>query len=111
MARAKREEGGRSRSRPATSPEGREQQIAAMAYDLAEEQIAGGTASSQVVTHFLKMGSRREQLERQRMEHEIELMEVKKEALARESHVEELFTEAIKAMKSYTGSAQSEEPL
>lgn len=110
MARAKREEGASRRRKPATSVESREQELAAKAYDLAEEQIDGGTASSQVVTHFLKVGSRREQLEQLRMTHEIELMEVKKEAMERESHVEELFTAAINAMKSYTGT-QSSEPV
>jgi hypothetical protein len=104
VARRKSEEGARKRRRPATSIEAREQELAAKAYDLAEEQIEGGTASSQVVTHFLKVGSRREQLEQQRIGHDIELMQVKKDALERESHVEELFTAAIDAMKSYTGS-------
>jgi hypothetical protein len=108
MARRKEDEGASKRRKPATSIESREQELASKAYDLAEEQIEGGTASSQVVTHFLKVGSRREQLEQQRMHHEIELMEVKKMALERESHVEELFTEAIKAMKSYTGSQMAE---
>ena len=85
-------------------------ELAAKAYDLAEEQIEGGTASSQVITHFLKVGSRREQLDLMRTEHEIELMEVKKAALERETHVEELFTAAIAAMKSYSGSQTQVEP-
>lgn len=74
-----------------------------MAYDVAEEQMRNGTASSQVLTHFLKMGSTRERLEQMRMEHEIELMEVKKESIANQARVEELFTAAIDAMRSYTG--------
>ncbi len=109
MARRKPEEGGGRSRKPATSIEGREQELAAKAYDLAEEQIEGGTASSQVITHFLKMGSRREQLEQQKMHHEIELMEVRKEALERETHVEELFTAAIDAMRSYSGSQMRDE--
>ena len=91
------------RRRPARTPEEREQQLAAAAYDLAEDQIESGTASSQVITHFLKMGSTRERLEQQRMEHEIELMEVKKQQLEGQKRVEELFVHAIDAMRSYQG--------
>jgi hypothetical protein len=91
------------RSRPATSPEQREMQLADAAYDLAEEQISSGTASSQVLTHFLKMGSSRERLEQQRMQHEIELMEVKKEQLEGQKRVEELYVGALEAMRGYQG--------
>lgn len=82
-------------------------ELASLAYDLAEEQIRGGNASSQVITHFLKMGSTREQLEQQRIQHEIELSEVKKDALARADRVEELMVHAIDAMRSYSGHTES----
>src|SRR3954462_10010947 len=90
-------------SRPATSPEERENQLASAAYDLAEDQIRSGTASSQVITHFLRMGSSRERLEQQRMEHEIELMQVKKEQLEGQKRVEELYVSALEAMRAYSG--------
>jgi hypothetical protein len=91
------------RRRPATSPEQREMQLADMAYDLAEEQMKSGTASSQVVTHFLKMGSSRERLEQERMRHEVELMQVKKEQLEGQKRVEELYVNALEAMRGYSG--------
>jgi hypothetical protein len=91
------------RRRPATSPEQREMQLSAAAYDLAEEQIESGTASSQVITHFLKMGSTRERLEQERMRHEVELMEVKKEQLEGQKRVEALFSEALGAFRGYSG--------
>ena len=75
-----------------------------MAYDLAEQQISAGTASSQVITHFLKMGSTRERLEQQRIEHENELMEVKREQIQSQKRIEELYMDAISAMRSYAGS-------
>lgn len=103
MARRKPSEGERRRRKPATSPEAREQQIASKAYDLAEEQIEGGSASSQVITHFLKMGSTREQLEQERLEHENELLQVKKEAMEGQKRVEELYLSALDAMRSYSG--------
>lgn len=91
------------RSRPATSPEQREIQLADAAYDLAEEQIETGTASSQVITHFLKMGSSRERLEQERMRHEVELMEVKKQQLEGQKRVEEMYANALEAMRGYSG--------
>jgi hypothetical protein len=99
-----------SRSRrPATSPEEREQQLADAAYDLAEEQIGNGTASSQVITHFLKMGSTRERLEQERMQHEVELMQARREQLEGQQRMEEMFTEAIRAFKGYRGLSESYE--
>lgn len=92
----------------ARTPEAREDELAALAYDLAERQIREGSASSQVVTHFLKAGSRRERMEQMRMTHEIELMEVKKKQIEGQQHLEELFADAIGAMRSYQGQDPSE---
>jgi hypothetical protein len=94
---------GHRRHSPARTPEARELELSSAAYDLAEEQINNGTASSQVITHFLKAGSMRERLEHQRMEHEIELMEVKKQQLEGQKRVEELYVSALEAMRSYSG--------
>lgn len=107
MARAS--NNGRRRRPPARTPEAREDQLADLAYDLAAEQIENGTASSQVITHFLKAGSRRERMEQMRMQHEIELMEVKKAQIEGQKHVEELFVEAINAMRSYQGVSEPDE--
>lgn len=93
-----------ARRRAATSPEQREMQLADAAYDLAEEQIQSGTASSQVLTHFLRAGSSRERLEQEKMRHEIELMEVKKDAAEGQKRIEEMFVNAIDAIRGY-GSA------
>lgn len=113
MARARTSNNGHRQS-PARTSEAREDQLAAKAYDLAEEQIQQGTASSQVITHFLKAGSRRERMEQMRMEHEIELMQVKKEQLEGQKRVEELYVSALEAMRSYSGlgtPAEFEEPV
>jgi hypothetical protein len=89
--------------KPATTPEGRENELVSQAVDLAEKQIRAGTASSQVITHYLKLGSTRERLEQQRLEHENELTRVKIEALESQKRVEELYMEALSAMRSYAG--------
>jgi hypothetical protein len=94
---------------PARTPEAREMELASMAYDLAERQMRDSTASSQVITHFLKAGSMRERLEQERMRHEIELMEVKRENLEAQTRVEELYVNAIEAMRSYVGTDTSQQ--
>jgi hypothetical protein len=102
-ARRRKSEGKSRRNKPATTPEGRENQVVSKAYDLAEQQIENGTASSQVITHFLKLGSTRERLEQQRLEHENELTRVRIEAIESQKRVEELYMEALQAMRSYSG--------
>jgi hypothetical protein len=97
------------RRKPATTPEGRENEMVSKAIDLAEKQIKAGTASSQVITHFLKLGSTRERLEQQRLEHENELTRVKIEALESQKRVEELYMEALQAMRSYAGDLPSQD--
>lgn len=91
------------RHRTATTPEARENQLIAAAYDLAEKQIHNGTASSQVITHYLKLGSSREKLEQLRLEGENSLIGAKIEMLKSQKKVEELYGAALKAMKSYAG--------
>lgn len=98
-----------TRRRPATTPEEREFQMVNLAMDLAETQFKEGTASSQVITHFLKAGSLREQLEQERIAHENELTKAKIEAMKAQERIEELYVDAIKAMRSYSGDLQPED--
>ena len=92
-----------SSRRPASTPEGREQQLVSMAVELAERQLQEGTASAQVITHYLKLGSTREQLEQLKLQKEIEVAAAKAEALASAKRVEELYTQALRAMREYSG--------
>jgi hypothetical protein len=108
-ARRRRSEPEQTRRKRATTLEGREGQLVSDAIDLAERQIRDGTASSQVITHFLKLGSSRELLEQERLAHENELTRVKIEALESQQRVEELYREALTAMRSYTGEIPSTE--
>jgi hypothetical protein len=86
---------------PATTPESRENQLVAAAVDLAEQQILGGTASAQVITHYLKLGTTREKLEQEKLRQENILLKAKAESLASQGRMEELYSEAIAAMKRY----------
>jgi hypothetical protein len=99
----------RTRRKPATTPEARELQLVSDAYDLAERQIQEGTASSQVITHFLKAGSRRESSELERLTSENELLRAKIDNMASAARVEELYAGAIEAMKAYSGTAVTTE--
>ena len=94
-----------SKRRPPTSPEAQENLMISLAHDAAEKQLRDGTASAQVITHFLKLGSSRERLEQQRLEHELALMEVKKASFESQGRVEELYKEALDAMRTYSGQA------
>lgn len=87
----------------AKTPEAREQQLVAAAYDLAERQIQEGTASAQVITTFLKLGTSRERLEQERLAHENQLLIAKREAMESAARVEELYLGALNAMRSYQG--------
>lgn len=93
------------RRRPATTPEARENQLIALAVDLTEKQLREGTATSQVITHYLKLGSSREKLEQERLTREVKLLDEKAEAMASAKRVEELYAKALDAMRSYAGHA------
>jgi hypothetical protein len=97
------------RGKPATTPEARENQLIAKAVDLVEKQLEEGTASAQVITHYLKLGSSREKLEQAKIALENEFLEVKREHLASAQRVEELYSEALNAMRAYAGHAPVEE--
>lgn len=107
MASSKKSPEGLKQSRPpqppATTPEGRENQLIGLATDLVEKQIREGTASSQVLTHYLKTGSGRERLERQRLEAENDLLRKKIEEMGTAKRVEELYESALSAMRGYSG--------
>ena len=88
---------------PATTPEARENQLISLAVDLAERQIMEGTASSQVITHYLKLGTTRERLEQERLANENVLLQAKAEAMESGKRIEALYSEALHAMRSYSG--------
>lgn len=95
--------------RPALTPESRENQMISLAVDLAEQQLRDGTASSQVITHYLKLGSVREKLERERLVEENKLARAKTKAIEDQAELKELYADALKAMRSYSGHGDSDE--
>ena len=95
-------EGSIRRQTPAITPEGREDQMIAYAIDLAEEQLRNGTASSQVITHYLKLGSMREKYEKQKLLEEIKLLTAKTEAIKADRERNDLYAQVIDAIRTYT---------
>jgi hypothetical protein len=95
--------------RPATTPENRENQLISLATDLAERQMEEGTASAQVITHYLKLGTTREKLEQERLSRENHLLGAKADQLASAQRIEELYETALNAMRSYAGQIVDEQ--
>lgn len=86
---------------PAMTPEARENQMIALAESLAEKQLREGTASSQVITHYLKLGSIKERVELEKLRKEVQLVTAKTEAYESTKRIEELYSKALDAMKDY----------
>lgn len=95
--------------RPALTPEANEQQMISLAMDLVKKRLMEGTASSQETTHFLKLGSMRNQLEMARLEEENKLLKAKTKALEDQGEYKQLVAEAIKAMRNYSGQGEPDE--
>ena len=108
MARGKDSSSSKS-MRPALTPEARENQLISLAVDLAEKQLIEGTASSQVITHYLKLGSTKEKIEREILEQQKELISAKTENLKSARRIEALYDDAIKAMRRYSGNGDEDE--
>ena len=95
--------------RPALTPEARENQLISLATDLVEKRLMEGTASSQETTHFLKLATTKARLEKEILEKQKELITAKTEALQSQKRSEEMFAEAIKAFRNYSGQGDPDE--
>ena len=93
----------KNKMRPALTPEARENQMIFLATELAEQQLRDGTASSQVITHFLKLGSSKEKLEHEILKEQKKLITAKTESIESSKRIEELYANAITAMREYGG--------
>lgn len=95
--------------RPALSPEARENQLIALAMDVAEERLRNGTASSQEVVHFLKLGTSRAELEKEKLKRENKVLEAKAKAYESSEEIKTLYENALKAMRNYSGAGEPDE--
>ena len=97
------------REPPAMTPEERENQLIALAIDAAEKQIREGKASSQIICHYLKLASSKERLEKELLEKQVELAAAKTEMIQSAKRTEELYLNALNAMRSYSGASEEDE--
>jgi len=101
--------GASRKTRPALTPEARENQLVSYAVDLAEEQLRNGTASSQVITHYLKIGSTKDRLEKDILEKQAKLLDAKTKALNSLDKQELMYEEVLAAMRSYSGVSDNDD--
>lgn len=101
--------GSSKKVRPALTPEARENQLISLAIDLAEKQLIEGTASSQVITHYLKLGSTKERIEKEILEKQKDLIDAKTQSLHSAQRIEELYVNALNAMRKYSGSGDNDD--
>lgn len=87
----------------ARTPEAKENHLISLAVDLAEKQLMEGTASSQVITHFLKLATIKEKLENEKLRADLKLAEAKVKSINSQEEIKELYENAMKAMKIYSG--------
>ncbi len=109
MPKSKKEPGTKKKTRPALTPEARENQLISMAVDLAEQQLRDGSASSQVITHFLKLASSKDRLEREKLEEENKLLKARTENLQSQRQREASYEAVLKALKDYSGHGDEDE--
>lgn len=108
MVASKKDSNPKRKRPPATTPQGRENQLIALAYDVAEEQLLSGNASAQVITQILRWGTEHERLERVKLEQDTYLAQAKVEQLASTKKIEELYAEAMDAFRGYQPSTENE---
>lgn len=100
--------GNQRQMKPAMTPEARENQLISLATDLAEKQLREGTASSQVIVHYLKLATKKEQLEQEMLARKTEHLTAQTESLQAAKRIEDLYENALKAMKEYGGGGPQE---
>lgn len=94
---------------PARTPEARENQLINLAIDLVERQLQDGSASSQVITHFLKLATTREKLENEKLRSDLRVAEAKIKQYNSAEELKELYASAMEAMKGYSSQEDLED--
>lgn len=89
--------------------EAREQYLQNLAMEVAEEKMLNGTASSQIICHFLNLATQKAELEREKVKADVELQKAKVDALESQKTSEELYGQVINALKKYKGISDDDE--
>lgn len=99
---------GKRRAAPAVDPEARENQLIQLAVDQAERMLIDGRAPTQIVVHYLKLATTKNNLEKEKLRKENILLEAKANAIESAAKSEELYARAIEAMREYSGSVNND---
>jgi len=94
---------------PALTEEALENIMFMKATELAYQQMCDGTASSQVITHYLKLGSTKERIEREILEKQKDLLIAKTDSIKNSEVSETMYKEAIEAFRSYSGQGYTDD--
>lgn len=101
--------GTRRRQTPARTPEARENQLIGLAMELVEQQLRDGSVTSQVLTHFLRLATVKEKLQNEKLRSDLKVAEAKIKQIESQEDIKEMYSQALAAMKSYSGAAFEEE--
>lgn len=96
------------RRTPPRDPDEWENRMINLTMNAVEQRIANGTASAAEYVHFLKLGSSRERLEQEDKRRDIQLKSAKTEALESAKRIEALYSDAVNAMRRYSGQVDRE---
>ena len=94
---------------PAMTPEDQEDQLISLAVDLAVKRLREGTASNQLVSEIIKLGTTKERLAKEKLQRENEMLRAKTEAIEASKRNVEMYEAALKAMRDYSGVSAIEE--
>lgn len=95
--------------RRAQTPEERENALIALAMDRVEERMQNRTATAQEYIQFIRMASTKARAEAEKVRLELELVQAKTENLRMQQKNDEMFSNAIKAFKRYSGVTEEED--
>lgn len=100
---------GRPRKSAARTPEAREQEMIALAMDLAEQKLRDGSAPAPLVMLFAKAGLDRERLEREGLEINNRLGHTKASQIEQMTQSNEKLDRVFKALRTYQGMPDEDE--
>lgn len=89
--------------------EGKESQLINLAMKLAEKKLRDGTASSQIITHFLGLATAKAQLEAEKLKADVKLSSAKVDKINSDRDMKNIYEQVIDAMKKYQGEMEDDD--
>lgn len=86
---------------PPLSDKDHEAKLISLTLQMAEQQLIDGTASSQVMTHFLRLGSIRSKVELEKLRLENNLLTEKIQSEKMGQQLKEMFQDVMESLRDY----------